>query len=113
MVRQVVVELQGPGREPVIHGYEMGKPVAEAVPGNWRVTTPKDGTYVLEALVPLAFFGIPDKAESFLVDVGVTAAPCAGQKPQFLWLYSPQFAFAHNQFFGEARLADAAGGNRP
>ena len=101
-VRQVVFELQGPGRDATATGYEMGSPVAGAVPGSWRVAADKDGGYTIEAAVPLSFFGIPGNATAFLVDMSVNAAPFRGQNPQYLWLFSPQFAFSHNEFFAKA-----------
>ena len=103
-VRQVVFSLQGPGREPEAAGYEMGRPMPGRVPGTWRVTNVQDGVYTLEAALPLSYFGIPEHAAAFLVDAAVNAAAFRGEKPQYVWLFSPQFAFSHNEFFGQASV---------
>lgn len=99
-VRQVVCTLQGMGREPIVAGYEMGNPLDGNVSGTWRVTLETDGVYRLDAALPLAFFNIPAGADTFLVDAAVTAAPYRGQRPHFLWLFSPKSAFCNNTFFG-------------
>ncbi len=104
-VRQLVYALQGPGREPRISGYEMGMPLKDSIGGHWQVT-PQDGGYTLDALLPLVQFGIPANASSFLLDAAVTAAPYRGQKPAMVWLYSPQFAFSHNECFATVTLTE-------
>ena len=100
-VRQVVFELQGPGRAAKATGYEMGSPRPGTVPGAWRVATVSEGAYTFEAALPLSYFGVAGDAKSFLVDAAVNAAPCREQRPEYLWLYSPQFAFSRNGFFAQ------------
>jgi hypothetical protein len=77
-----------------------------AAPGAWQVTM-EDGGYTLEAMLPLAYFGIAPQANGFLTDAAVIAAPYAGQKPAMLWCSSPQFAFSHNEAFAQVTLTDA------
>ncbi len=102
-VRQVVFELQGPGKEMKVVGYERGRPVDRKVPGQWRMTIAQDGEYILEAAVPFAFFGVGAPADGFLIDAAVNAAPFGGQAPEFVWAFSPRPAFRDDVWFARAK----------